>query len=119
MVVYHIFFRYVFLVLVGLGYKIEDFTHTNKLPDNYWYVFSKHSCPMLHSQSIKNTIFRGANFGAYTDPSFSKDTVTKLSDINLNLYQLIINEHGDTVQYDCDQLNRLGWTYAMAPTDWQ
>ena len=59
-----------FLVLVGLGYKIEDFTDRNKLPDNYWCVFSKHSCPMLPNHSIKNTLFRGANFGAYTDPSF-------------------------------------------------
>ena len=25
---------------------------------------------MLQNHSIKNTIFRGANFGAYTDPSF-------------------------------------------------
>ena len=59
-----------FLVLVGLGYKFEVLTHRHKLPETYWYVFSNHSCPMLQSQSIKNTIFRGANFGAYTDPSF-------------------------------------------------
>ena len=32
--------------------------------------FSKHSCPMLQGHSINNSIFRGANFGAYTDPSF-------------------------------------------------
>ena len=51
--------RYVCLAHVGSGYKIEDFTHRNKSPDNYWCVFSKESCPMLQSQSIKNTIFRG------------------------------------------------------------
>ena len=61
--------RYVFLVIVGLGYKLEVFTHSYKLPDNYWYVFSQHPYPMLQIHSIKNTIFRGANFGAYTDPS--------------------------------------------------
>ena len=62
--------RYVFLVIVGLGYKLEVFSHSYKLPDNYWYVFSQHPYPMLQIHSIKNAIFRGANFGAYTDPSF-------------------------------------------------
>ena len=84
--------RYVFLVIVGLGCKFEVSTHNYKLPDNYWYVFSQHSCPMLQSHSIKNVIFRGgggggggANFGAYTDPSFhwrlflrAKLTITQL-----------------------------------------
>ena len=64
--------RYVVSVLVGLGYKIEVYTHNSKLPDNYQYVFSKHSCPMLRVHNIKKSILRGAIFGAYTDPSFWK-----------------------------------------------
>ena len=60
----------VFLVIVGLGYKFDVFTHSYKLPDNYSYVFSQHPCPMLQRHSIKNAIFRVANFGAYTDPFF-------------------------------------------------
>ena len=68
--------RYVFLVIVGLGYKFKVFTHSYKLPDNYWYVFSQHSCPMLQSHSIKNAIFRRAIFGAYTDPSFGQNCNT-------------------------------------------
>ena len=73
--------RYVFLVIVGLGYKFDVFTHSYKLPDNYSYVFSQHSCPMLQRRSIKKAIFRGANFGAYTDPSFHWNV-----NRNLNLF---------------------------------
>ena len=54
-----------------MGYKIEIFTHNNKLPDNNWYVFSKHLRSMPQGDSIeKKSTFRGANFSVYTDPSF-------------------------------------------------
>ena len=37
--------RYVFLVIVGFGYKFVGFTHIHELPDSDWYGFSQHSSP--------------------------------------------------------------------------
>ena len=80
--------RYVFLVIVGLGYKFEVFTHSYKLLDNCSYVFSQHSCPMLQRHSIKNAIFRGANFCAYTDPSFPYSTSTLTAKLSFYLKRM-------------------------------
>ena len=51
--------QYVVQVVMGLRYKIEVFTHNNKLPDNYWYAISKQSRPMLQDHSIKKIQYSG------------------------------------------------------------
>ena len=79
--------RYLFLVLVGLWFKIEVFSHNGKLLENHYHVFSKLPCPMLQGHSIKS-ILSWANFSADTGPSCEL-----IKAVNASVHYAVIGLH--------------------------